>query len=488
MVFRKIKIGHLIFGIIIWASLIFCLVSPTDPDLGFHIRIGQRFVTELKLPTDTWFNQPFQNSGWIAHEIVAESLIYLVWQLGQFIALTIFFSLIMVAVAYLLLVRLKPKSASWLTHVPIALLTLCSLTYFTGVRLQLFSWLFVSILYLGYFAWKQQKPWPLWLWTIIFLVWANLHNSLVFALGLMFLFALFNLITNKISNWIYWVKVFFIGAIASIIQPNLWRAHLEFWRTLTDNYKINIAEWQPTDINHSAGLLFIIIFIMFFISLLFIKREDIPKIDIPLFLIAVVMFFFGLMNLRNIPLSLICLLPVFSKAIYLVVGKIGPSEIPGILPRVTLILVNTGLIAGLIIIANNKWQTAASAYRLAEEGRYPIEAVRYLKDNKFPSGNVFNDYGWGGYLVYYFPEYRWFIDGRLPHLPIKNPLKPSEKLTALEVYQRLSNLGNDTDRLLDYYQINWVLVKRNSKLAIYLKKVGWRVLHQDKRSVILENN
>lgn len=482
---KKIKIESFIIASIVLLIFFLSLISPTDPDLGFHIRVGERFWQTKELPTSNWFNYAFPESKWIAHELVAETLIYLLFQLGGFHALVWIFTGLMLVFSYLIFVKFKEPRTSWLVHIPLAFLTLISASFHAGVRLQVLSWLGIAILYVGYFAWRRGKPWPFWLWTIIFIVWANLHNSLIFVFGLILAFGILNLIFCRKSNYLYWLKILPIVAITSFLQPVTYLAHIEFFRTFTDSYKINIAEWQPATINQNTGIVLILSFTLFLISLLFVKWEDIKKIDFTLFVIALLFMFFGYLNIRNIPLALIALLPVFSQTLSLSLGQL---RFPELKERIFYFLFSFLAVLLLAVCGLKIYDTAkmvANPQYLARKGGYPYWAVVYLQKHGLPKGRMFNDYGWGGYLVFNFPKTDWFFDGRLPHLPVTDPKDRDKKMTALEVYQKIERTEIDPEN--NRYHFSWVFIRRNSFFDRYLRKTGWRVYYQDGWSSILIN-
>ncbi|RME56323.1 hypothetical protein D6779_10780, partial [Candidatus Parcubacteria bacterium] len=43
--------------------------------------------------------------------------------------------------------------------------------------------------------------------------------------------------------------------------------------------------------------------------------------------------------------------------------------------------------------------------------QFPADAVAWIKENH-PQGNLFNEYNWGGYLIWALPEYPVAVDGR----------------------------------------------------------------------------
>jgi hypothetical protein len=48
------------------------------------------------------------------------------------------------------------------------------------------------------------------------------------------------------------------------------------------------------------------------------------------------------------------------------------------------------------------------------EAAYPAQAVVYLKTHGCNSGNLFNSYNYGGYLIWKLPGMPVYIDGRMP--------------------------------------------------------------------------
>ena len=50
---------------------------------------------------------------------------------------------------------------------------------------------------------------------------------------------------------------------------------------------------------------------------------------------------------------------------------------------------------------------------MMEKQYYPMNAVIYLHSH-VPRGEIFSEYGWGGYLIWKYPEKKVFIDGRMP--------------------------------------------------------------------------
>lgn len=90
---------------------------------------------------------------------------------------------------------------------------------------------------------------------------------------------------------------------------------------------------------------------------------------------------------------------------------------------------------------------------------------------------MFNDYGWGGYLIWNRPEEKVFIDGRAD-VYIKKVFGDYLKITRLKP-QALA--------LLQEYRISYVFIPADAPLVQALKASPfWSVLYEDKTAAILK--
>jgi hypothetical protein len=105
---------------------------------------------------------------------------------------------------------------------------------------------------------------------------------------------------------------------------------------------------------------------------------------------------------------------------------------------------------------------------------FPSDAVIWLKEND-DQATIFNDYNWGGYLIYHLPESPVFVDGR-------TDLFGDE---ILEDYLRIISVDG-WERLLADYQVDTLLIKSGSNLDLFATKSGWQELYRDSIAVILE--
>jgi hypothetical protein len=95
------------------------------------------------------------------------------------------------------------------------------------------------------------------------------------------------------------------------------------------------------------------------------------------------------------------------------------------------------------------------------EERYPIEIVDHIKAGNI-HGNLFNQYGWGGFLLWALPDQKVFIDGRMDVYQKK----------ISEPYKKIINLEPGWETLIHEYDIRHILVLKESRMALFLTHVS----------------
>jgi hypothetical protein len=103
----------------------------------------------------------------------------------------------------------------------------------------------------------------------------------------------------------------------------------------------------------------------------------------------------------------------------------------------------------------------------------PVEAVNIIKLNK-PSGQLFNSYNWGGYLIWALPEYPVFIDGR-------TDLYNDEIISQwLQVVQA----EDGWQQVLDRWGVGSILIEPDRPVVKQLLTKGWKQIYGDDVAVV----
>ena len=107
--------------------------------------------------------------------------------------------------------------------------------------------------------------------------------------------------------------------------------------------------------------------------------------------------------------------------------------------------------------------------------RFPVAALDAVEDN-LPPGNMFNEFHWGGYLLYrLWPEKEVFIDAQSDFY--------GEALTR--EFLHIMNAESGWEKKLDDYDIDWIIIPPATPLAAWLPQTpGWEQIYGDDTAVI----
>ncbi len=323
----------------------------------------------------------------------------------------------------------------------------------------------------------------------LFALWANLHGGYIW--GILLLIAvlvgeLFNhFLGNQAKNDNFFtpaaLKKLAIFSGLALFAVLLNPSGLELWRLPfhTVDVSLSIQEWRSPDF-HQISFHPLLWMLFLFILALGASGKRIDYND----LFKVLGFaYLTFVSQRNIAPFSIILLPVLSRHLSFAwdVWRMSPfgkflgrwrinfssRQLPVYLTRsINSLLV---LLVGLIAITNLYLQTRP--YKIEEA--YPFDAVQWIKDTQ-PDGHLFNSYNWGGYLIWELRDYPVFIDGRAD-------LYGDE---IIYQWRQILAGGEKAQELLNKWGINLILVESNWRQADVLPQYGWKLLYQDKLSVI----
>ena len=99
---------------------------------------------------------------------------------------------------------------------------------------------------------------------------------------------------------------------------------------------------------------------------------------------------------------------------------------------------------------------------------YPQAAVDYLVSQGWNLQHGYNEYRWGGYLIW--ARIPVFIDGRADVYGD----------AFINEYVRISHIRKDWRALLDQYEVEYVLIESTSSLAVLLEETAeWEQVYED---------
>lgn len=428
-----------IFGLMIFAANI----EIKDLDLWLHIGMG-RHITQnhFHIPSVDILSNSIAGKPWVNHEWLFQVIVYWIFSLWGADGL-IMMQVVIVTLTMLLLLFLGYNREKQLSS--IFMLLLVSLVYqsrFT-IRPDLYS-LFFFALYIVILSFYLDRRWSVAVLFVIQILWSNVHGFFFFGP----LFVVIGLLGEKLKRsaplpW-EWNQigrltdaeyerlklVLAVVIAACFINPLTAEGALYPLRVFTQIsgesriFFEKIIELQkPLSWNTLFSVneypYYKLMILLSAVSFFFNRR----KIDIGTFFFWLVFLLFSLGAVRN--------LIFFAFAAYLVfVTNALSISLRDIVPlRITdkkFLYLASIFVKGLLVVwlmqfffalSQNGYFDFTTYERKSEFGgiaqrSYPSRAVDFLVENKV-SGNFFNDFNSGAYLVgRCFPAIKVFIDGR----------------------------------------------------------------------------
>ena len=451
--------------------------APTDPDFGWHYKYGEYIAQHGKILRENIYSHTFIDYKWANSYWISQVAVYLTHRyLGHLIAGLLFASVLSLSAIFY--VRAVEKYSR-----PIILLsTLATVLLFvefsgSGVagRPMYFSTLFLMFLVVLLMNDSRKKLLVL---PLLFLVWANTHADFILGLFILGLYVGGKIIGNARKAFLLAVSGILSVAI-TLINPY----GLGLWETLIKEshpYQFSyISEWVPASVDNLHYFVVYCVVLGLMVSALIGARHKLP----PWYVLA--LGFFCIAAVRSqyfFRVAVILGIPAF------VTFWAGPLvELRNALSQQSTKKIKTGFLAFLFlstlatgtVFLTDVSQCVDSRYWV-EKQRYPEEALNFALANKI-EGNVFNYYGWGGYMIWKYPQVKTFVDGRMPSWREGN-------ISVFEDYIKLVTFPKKNIDVLDDYRVAWVLYPTDSELVKYLKtsNSSWKEVYRDDKSSVFE--
>jgi len=470
------KINYLAIFWILFYFLIFVLLfrnsfSYLDPDLGWHLKVGQEIAMTGGVPHVNVYNYTY-TGNWVDHEWLINYISFEIYNYFGYLGLSIFFTLIIVLSLILLktfVKRFLPKIPDWLVA-SLQLFGLLGCMSSFGIRMQEWGFLFLLLELWIIAEFNETKKTKVLIWLLpLFYLWSNMHGSFLVGLCLLFAWPVVKLIERKVLSTKlkkYFIEtnvvkiselkvfiLFFLGSIALTFFTPYSTELYSFLGGYTDSfYQSAIQEWRPEYIfpfNYwQLGYLALITsLIALYIYELTRKRE--LKVEIWQICLSGFFIILGFQARRHFPLMFISTFLFLAQLIYLIFDLENFKSFKLRKELRWLLLVCLGLaILGQVNLLKIKFDPFNSYC-----SDYPCGAVGFLKNNnQYENLNIFNDYNWGGYLIWTYPEKKLCIDGRLPQEKYAGH-------TFLEEYSDFLKPETNIAKKLEQYNIKLVLIR-----------------------------
>jgi hypothetical protein len=454
-----------------------------DGDLPRHIATGHLILETRKIPVSEPFVYPYLGKPYVPHEWLFGVITYLIYQTLGLNGIVVLSALLIASTFGLLFGYLSNR---YNLRLPVFLLILwgaAASSLHWIARPHLFTMLFLAVWLIWLDRLRNGERIRLWRFLLLMLLWCNIHAEFIIGILVTLAYLLgwgWDYLTNRPRESIVTGKSLFIVLVTSFLVTFLNPSGIQPWLRvggyLGNDYLMSVINETNSPDFHQAKLAVLLGLIILSIILLALNTMKLPKAYI-LLMSGVTMM--TLLSARSVHLYGIVIPFVLAATL------IGLKEIT-IIARLegTLLSIEnrlskyfiyfgTALICGLILIMGQ----AFTIYKF-DPSKFPVAAMKWVKIHP-QSGNVLNDFNWGGYLILnLWPDQKVFIDSMSDH---------SGMLTR--EYAKVVNLESGWQEVLDRYQIQWVVMPGDSQLIhVLMSDDQWISLYSDETTEVLRRD
>jgi hypothetical protein len=471
---KAISFPMMMGALLIGAALIGTQGHLPDPDTWWHVSVGQQVLQTHTWPTSDPYSFTAHGTPWIAYEWLGEVAMALAARAGGLLGLALLLKGLIAVIAALLyyyafIASGNSKAACIATAfvLPIAAVAF-------SLRPQLFGYVFLLLTLICLEHFRRGNRLALWFLPPLFMVWVNTHGTFVFgflAIGIYWASGLLNFQMGGLTaeRWTprqrsQLLLTTLLCVLALLVTPYGSRL-AAYPLEMATSQPVNIAhiqEWQPLSFDLGIGK-----YLLGFVLAIFLAQV-IFRLSFRLHELAMLFFaaYAACVHIRFVLIFTIFLVPIVATILARWVPPYDAAKDRHVLNVIIMAFVVIGLVKLLPSRRDLDEMVAKD---------YPVRAVAYLRQNPQPS-QMFNEYGWGGYLIWQLPEHKVFIDGRGDLYEYSGVFKD---------YIDIASLNRNTFQLLRKYGVQSCLVQSKSPLATLLSaSPEWTAVYTDELSTI----
>jgi hypothetical protein len=386
-----------------------------DPDLWWHLQVGRWVVEHRAVPATDPFSAYGEGRTWLAYSWLFEVLLfglYSAFGLTGVVSYRAAMSVAITAALHRLILRKRPPELLGAGLTAVCLLPLAMLF---SERPWLFTILFGTISLTVVLNLRDgRKSWSYWLLPVMFAVWANVHIQFVYGLALLGLACVAPAIDRRFHTgddgtiaglgspaWRRVAALTIACTLATLVNPygaRLYAVILEY-ATQPGPYQF-VNELKALDFREPSdwAMLGLAGAATFALG----RRRRLGSFEVLLLCGSACLSF---RSRRDLWLVDVAAASILSAGPFKSAAPVDNNATTG--HRLSFASAMLALIAALAV-ARNLWPS-----RLQEtaETVFPARAARFVAEQGY-EGPLFNDFNWGGYLIFALPNLPVAVDGR----------------------------------------------------------------------------
>lgn len=474
--------------------LIMAVRTPLDTDMWWHLRAGEETWLGREVYSEDTFSFTRDGEPWLNHSWLSQVVMYLLYYAGSYRALTIWVGICAVVSIGLVYFQMEGNPIIRMTAGVLAGIV-ASVVW--SPRPQIMSLvLFAAVGFLLYlYKWKKSNR--LWWLPLIFILWSNLHGGYVLGIiliGTVIVGEIFNKMQLENNHdHLTWREIEILGAwilvclLVVLINPfgfGMWK--IPFNTVGVESLQNLISEWASPDFHqfNQQPMLWMLFGVM---ATLGLSKRKIDGSD----LASLIIFGWGALTARRNfgPFALVAA-PILTRHLTIVLAewktaiearfppvqnwldtvKESDDKIkPGFRNAVNFIIL-------ILLLGTAIWKTydvsSPSFVEQSVREVFPVEAVEFFEGTN-ETGRIFNEYNWGGYLIWNLREFTVFVDGR-------TDLFGDE---IIGEWIEISKAEGNWQNKLDKWEIDYILIRPDRPLAAAAAET-WETLIEGEEMVL----
>ncbi len=408
---------NIFFGaIIIAVTTLFLLSVVEDPDFFWHLKTGEWIWQNKALPSHDPFAYTTPSLGSAREHAVLTSywitqvIFHLMHSAAGISGIVFLRFLVFGALIYVMIKRRQGDHTLYLGLLLIFVATF--LQIYVMDRPQVFSFLFFGVLLLILDRIGNGAPTGYYELPILMLLWANSHGGFILGQVIIALYMVMEGVKFLKPGMLRpmapeaYKKLLLTGAFGiacSFVNPNTyhgWAVFIEMPSFMTSQI---VEYWSTIEYFLRFGLYGILPYWLLLLLTAVGILVNIKKIDITEAALLAATGYFSFTQIRYIAFFLIAAVPA--------AGRLFSGNL--VLPWARSFILFAAIFISLFFSKGELHNMKnISSGRWISDYQFPVQAAEFVSSHKL-MGNMYNDFGWGGYLIWRLgPERKVFIDGR----------------------------------------------------------------------------
>ena len=467
----------LVFALIFWEVLFFMpkIINAGDGDLGRHITSGNLILSSGQIPTQDVFSHTMPGAPLYPKEWLSQVLFALVYRAAGLNGIAWLTALVLAATYGLLALGLRRLGVNLAVTLAGGIMASMVGSLHVLTRPHILSWLLFTLFLLvleDYRRTSRQRN--LWLLIPLMILWANTHGAFIYGLVLVAFYSAGALLEGdrrRAMQLFACTAVLVVASFVNPVGPSMLSHNLDFVqnRFLTDLS----TEYASPDLHSFSTWPFAALLLL---SVAIVGRAG-QRLNWTQVILLTGWSAFALYSVRNVPL--------YGQVAVLILAPCADTLLKEMLPATTRFLARLDqfdrmvkgwvwAVAVVVLLVGLEWSgTKLDPWGMGnafDPHVFPVAAVDRLIASPV-EGKMFNDFNWGGYLLYrLWPDKQVFIDGWIDFY--------GEALTR--EYLQALNAEPGWETILDRYHVQWVIVAPTRPLAVRLdESAAWSLRYED---------